>query len=237
MKALHRLRYVFIIVIELLPWESAGVLSPLRCPAVLCFCVCVHSVMGPASWSSRHSFSESSLPIAHFFVTESSVHLSVVKVEQAFPVSCPETSAASSRPSFFIGLGRRPARWRVGEQHLILPGLLLLISGFAFALGYAFQLKVRPHGGNEPQECPEPASGFHAVIESSASSPGLGTLAGQGAWLTPVCAAGTPSNHRRMAADQALWHGGRSVCLAHGIVKNLCFKLLTFGDYSRSASN
>lgn len=46
-----------------------------------------------------------------------------------------------------------------------LPDFLLHVSGFAFALGCAsFQLKVRPHGGNEPKECPGEARGFHAVI-------------------------------------------------------------------------
>lgn len=49
--------------------------------------------------------------------------------------------------------------------------------------------------------------------------------------------AGPPVHHRRVAADPVLWHRRKSVCLARSIVKNLCLKLLTFGDYSRSASN
>lgn len=42
---------------------------------------------------------------------------------------------------------------------------------------------------------------------------------------------------RRVAANKVLWHRKKSICLAQSIVKNLCLKLLTFGDYGRSASN
>lgn len=62
---------------------------------------------------------------------------------------------------------------------MVLPHLLLRVSGFAFALGCASQLKVRPHGEDERKECPVEARGFHAVIQSPASSPSLGRPTGR----------------------------------------------------------
>ena len=57
---------------------------------------------------------------------------------------------------------------------------LLPVSGFAFALGCASsQLKVRPCGEDEREECPAKARGFRAVIQSAASSPGLGSPSGR----------------------------------------------------------
>ena len=64
-------------------------------------------------------------------------------------------------------------------EQMVLPHLLLPVSGFAFALGCTSQLKVRPHGEDERKGCPAKARGFHAVIQSSASSPSLGSPAGR----------------------------------------------------------
>lgn len=105
------------------------------------------------------------------------------------------------------------------SQGQILLWLLLTCIWFCFCLGHAcLQLAVKPHRGNEPKECPGPAGGFHAVISSPASRPGFGSPAGVIIWQMPVCEAGTPFNHRRMAANQVLWHRRKSVSLAHSIV-------------------
>ena len=59
-------------------------------------------------------------------------------------------------------------------ERMVLPHLLLPVSGFAFAPGCASQLKVRPRKG-----CPAKALGFHAVIQSPASSPSLRSSTGR----------------------------------------------------------
>lgn len=109
---------------------------------------------------------------------------------------------------------------------------------FCFCSGLCFfQLKVRPHWRNEPKECQD-----RLVVSMQSSRvlpavPALEAPQAESVWWPPVCKEGAPFNHRRMAANQVLWHRKKSIRLAHSIVKNLCLKLLTFSDYSRSASN
>lgn len=68
--------------------------------------------------------------------------------------------------------------------------------------------------------------GFHAVIPSPASRPGL---------EAPQVRSVRWTLRARLAQSQE--KGGKSGSLAHRILKNLCLKLLTFGDYGGPASN
>lgn len=144
-------------------------------------------------------------------------------------MTCPGRSSHQPLPDTHPGTPLLP---RTGGPRFLLHG-----SGLSFALGSTSQLKVGPHGGTEPKECPGrlavskqssrvlPASRFGEPCRQARMSDGCLRVRQERRLIT------------EMAADEVLWHRRKSVSLACSIVKNLYLKLLTFGDYSRSVSN
>lgn len=149
-----------------------------------------------------------------------------------------------SMPCFTV---KAPAhhQW-AGQLHRVgtpfLPGMdsshFLSVSGFAFAPDYtAFQLKVRPSWG---QVNPRNVRDRLVVsMQSSRVPPAVPVLEAlqAGVFDKRLCVRQDPHLITGEWRQIILWHKRKSICLAHSIIKNLCLKLLTFGDYSRSASN